>query len=74
VIEPETAKARFVVLSALRLLSAFAVAGGMILAFGERALVREELELPIGISLIVIGFVTLLAIVPALTRRWRTPR
>ena len=70
---PDRAKARFIMLSLLRFTAAAMVFGGMILAFGSRNYIAQEVSKPLGYALIIIGFLDLVVVVPLLTRRWRSP-
>jgi hypothetical protein len=68
------APARFAILSALRLIAALMIAGGILLAFGDNQWLGEDIRLPVGLILIGIGMVDLLWMVPMLARRWRSPQ
>jgi hypothetical protein len=72
--EPSTDKARFFTITLLRIASVLMIAGGLILAFGEREFLDPAIGYPLGLFLIVNGFVDLFIVVPMLIRRWRTPQ
>lgn len=72
--EPDSAPMRFAIISGARLLAALMIVGGIVIGFGDRAFVDEALKLPVGIALIIAGFVDMLLVVPWLIRRWRSPQ
>jgi Na+/phosphate symporter len=66
------APARFAILTVVRLSAAAMIAGGILIAFGDNQWLGEDVRVPVGIGLILIGIVDMLLVVPMLARRWRS--
>ena len=71
---PDPAKARYLILMTLRFTAALMVMIGVVLALGNRDWIDPAIARPLGIVMIVAGFVDLAVVVPMLVRRWRSPR
>jgi hypothetical protein len=66
------APARFVILTIVRLMAAAMIAAGILIGFGENQWLGEDIRVPVGIALILIGIVDMVWLVPMLARRWRS--
>jgi ABC-type enterobactin transport system permease subunit len=72
--EPDPARARFLVLTLLRVVSALMIGGGVLVAFGDNQWLAEDIRVPVGAALVIIGFIDMIWLVPTLARRWRSPQ
>jgi hypothetical protein len=72
VTDESKAPGRFAILSVLRLVAAAMIAGGILVAFGDNQWLGEDVRVPAGIVLILIGIADMVWLVPMLARRWRS--
>lgn len=68
----DPAKARFIALSAMRVIAALLILAGVVMAFGNRVWIDSETDRIAGFILIAVGFFDLLVLMPMLVRRWKS--
>lgn len=68
----DPARQRFVALIALRFAAALLIILGMAVALESLDLVGADMAKPVGLTLIIIGMLDLMIVIPMLARRWRS--
>jgi membrane protein implicated in regulation of membrane protease activity len=71
---PDPARARFAILMAVRFSAVLMVMGGMLIASDRFPAIAPPVSQWLGYTMMALGFLELVLVVPMLHRRWRSPR